>query len=74
MGFLIGGKIDCVYKLFPTDDQNIPDANPETIIIGAPLDGTKNPTAATGMVFEDITGVVTYQYVPLVSRPFCFLT
>ncbi|KAL2134069.1 hypothetical protein VTI74DRAFT_1065 [Chaetomium olivicolor] len=35
------------------------DSNPEAIIIGAPLDGTKNPTTSKmGDAFEDITGVV----------------
>ncbi|KAK4185770.1 Endonuclease/exonuclease/phosphatase [Podospora australis] len=35
------------------------DSNPEAIIIGTPLDGTKNPnTSKMGDVFEDITGVV----------------
>ena len=35
------------------------DSNPEAIIIGTPLDGTKNPTTAKmGDQFEDITGVV----------------
>ncbi|KAG7285748.1 hypothetical protein NEMBOFW57_008042 [Staphylotrichum longicolle] len=35
------------------------DSNPEAIIIGTPLDGTKNPTTAKmGDEFEDITGVV----------------
>jgi predicted extracellular nuclease len=35
------------------------DSNPEVITIGAPLDGTKNPTTSKmGDQFEDITGVV----------------
>ncbi len=35
------------------------DSNPEAIIIGTPLDGTKNPTTGKmGDQFEDITGVV----------------
>ncbi|KAK3315857.1 Endonuclease/exonuclease/phosphatase-like protein [Apodospora peruviana] len=35
------------------------DSNPEAIIIGAPLDGTKNPTTSKmGDTVEDITGVV----------------
>nr|VWP01052.1 Small G-protein Ras2 [Ganoderma boninense] len=42
--------------------DNVPDANPETIIIGSPLDGTKNPTVSLGMQFSDITGVVVYQF------------
>ncbi|KAJ7069845.1 DNase I-like protein [Mycena amicta] len=42
--------------------DGIPDANPETVIIGAPLDGTKNPQVAIGTTLTDITGVVTYQF------------
>jgi predicted extracellular nuclease len=39
------------------------DANPETIVIGSPLDGTKNPdTTKLGDSLEDITGVVTYAF------------
>ncbi|KAK3401684.1 Endonuclease/exonuclease/phosphatase [Sordaria brevicollis] len=49
------------------------DSNPETIIIGAPLDGTKNPTTTKlGDQLEDITGVVTntfgfYTILPLTA-------
>lgn len=42
--------------------DDIPDANPEAIIVGAPLDGTKNSPTALGNRYEDITGVITYQY------------
>lgn len=39
------------------------DANPESIIIGTPLDGTKNPTTTKmGDDVEDITGVVSYAF------------
>lgn len=39
------------------------DANPEAIIIGTPLDGTKNPTnTRMGDDVEDITGIVTYAF------------
>jgi hypothetical protein len=39
------------------------DANPEAIIIGSPLDGTKNPTTTKmGDSIEEITGVVTYAF------------
>ena len=39
------------------------DANPEAILVGAPLDGTKNPkTVVMGTTFQDITGIVTYQF------------
>lgn len=42
--------------------DGIPDANPETVIIGSPLDGTKNPTTAVGVALTDITGPVVYQF------------
>jgi predicted extracellular nuclease len=39
------------------------DANPEAIIIGSPLDGTKNPTTIKlGDSLEEITGVVTQTF------------
>ncbi|KAF2639731.1 DNase I-like protein [Massarina eburnea CBS 473.64] len=39
------------------------DANPETIIIGSPLDGTSNPpTTKLGDDLEEITGVVSYAF------------
>ncbi|KAL6704238.1 hypothetical protein ACN47E_008406 [Coniothyrium glycines] len=39
------------------------DANPEAIIIGTPLDGTRNPTnTRMGDSIEEITGVVTYAF------------
>ncbi|CAK7245390.1 MAG: hypothetical protein STHCBS139747_006971 [Sporothrix thermara] len=39
------------------------DANPESIIVGAPLDGSDSPTTyRIGDTFKDITGVVHYQY------------
>lgn len=42
--------------------NGIPDGNPEAIIVGSPLDGTQNVGTALGNVYEDITGVVTFQY------------
>ncbi|KAI0333748.1 DNase I-like protein [Cubamyces sp. BRFM 1775] len=42
--------------------DGLPDANPETVIIGSPLDGTKNPSVSLGKTFSDITGVVLYQF------------
>ncbi|KAF9013487.1 hypothetical protein BDQ17DRAFT_1321316 [Cyathus striatus] len=42
--------------------DGIPDGNPETIIIGSPLDGTKNPQVATGFALTSITGVVFFQF------------
>ncbi|KAI0608681.1 extracellular nuclease [Pyrenophora tritici-repentis] len=39
------------------------DANPEAIVIGTPLDGSKNPTdSRMGDEIEDVTGVVTYGF------------
>jgi hypothetical protein len=39
------------------------DANPETIVIGTPLDGTKNPTdAKMGDSIDEITGIVSYAF------------
>ncbi|KAK7056736.1 hypothetical protein VNI00_002453 [Paramarasmius palmivorus] len=34
----------------------------EAIVIGTPLDGTKNPSVAVGTSVSDIVGVVTYQF------------
>lgn len=42
--------------------DGIPDGGPETVIIGAPLDGTKNPNVSVGVTLSDITGVVQYQF------------
>jgi len=39
----------------------IPDGNPEAVIVGTPLDGTKNVATALGNIHDDITGVITYQ-------------
>ncbi|KAH8902119.1 endonuclease/Exonuclease/phosphatase [Coniochaeta sp. PMI_546] len=39
------------------------DANPETIIVGTPLDGTKNPTTSKmGDKAADVTGIVFQQF------------
>ncbi|KAI0632003.1 DNase I-like protein [Trametes polyzona] len=42
--------------------DGVPDANPEVIIVGSPLDGTKNPPVSLGKTFSNITGVVVYQF------------
>ncbi|KAF8964437.1 Endonuclease/exonuclease/phosphatase [Flammula alnicola] len=42
--------------------DGIPDGNPETVIIGSPLDKTKNPQTAVGIGLTDITGIVVYQF------------
>lgn len=51
--------------------DGVPDANPEVVIVGEPVDGTKNPKTSVGKTFQDITGVIQYQYatlsVPVVS-------
>ncbi|EJD39956.1 DNase I-like protein [Auricularia subglabra TFB-10046 SS5] len=39
-----------------------PDMNPEAVIIGSPLDGTKNPITFMGAELSDITGVVEYTF------------
>ena len=44
--------------------DGIPDGNPETVIIGTPLDGTTNPDVSIGQTFTDITGVIQQQYAP----------
>ncbi|THV05257.1 DNase I-like protein [Dendrothele bispora CBS 962.96] len=44
------------------NSDNVPDANPETVIIGSPLDGSSNPEVAVGTTLSDITGVVQYQF------------
>ncbi|KAM0331632.1 hypothetical protein ACHAQA_003311 [Verticillium albo-atrum] len=38
------------------------DGNPETVLIGSPLDGTRNPETKMGDKLADITGVVTYSF------------
>lgn len=38
------------------------DGNPEAIVIGTPLDGTRNPESKMGDKFADITGIVTYAF------------
>lgn len=44
------------------DEGQIPDAHPETILIGHPVDGTRNPKVSVGTKLSNITGVVTYQF------------
>ncbi len=41
--------------------NGIPDGNPETVMIGSPIDGTKNPKPAVGVQYTDITGIVHQQ-------------
>ncbi|PYI09240.1 endonuclease/exonuclease/phosphatase family protein [Aspergillus sclerotiicarbonarius CBS 121057] len=39
------------------------DSNPESIVIGSPLDGSDNPTdTKLGDTFDDITGIITQAY------------
>ncbi|KJA21217.1 hypothetical protein HYPSUDRAFT_42349 [Hypholoma sublateritium FD-334 SS-4] len=42
--------------------NGIPDGNPETVMIGSPIDGTKNPKPAVGVQYTDITGIVHQQF------------
>ncbi|KAA1469821.1 DNase I-like protein [Dentipellis sp. KUC8613] len=42
--------------------DNVPDANPEVVIVGSPLDGTTNPDIAVGSKLSDITGVILFQF------------
>ena len=60
--------ISPVLRLFLGPD-GIPDGNPEAIIVGTPLDGTKNAVTALGNTYDDITGVVTFQCVSCLWIP-----
>ncbi|KAL9012013.1 MAG: hypothetical protein Q9173_003184 [Seirophora scorigena] len=60
-----------VYGNWPVTGQNSRggltvtdrDSNPETIIVGSPLDGTRNPnTTKLGDSLTDITGIVQYNF------------
>lgn len=44
-----------------TGPDGVPDANPEVIIVGKAVDGTKSPKVSVGKTLQDITGVVQYQ-------------
>ena len=57
----------------PLGPDGIPDGNPEVLIIGSPLDGTKNPSTVLGGKLSDITGVVSYQYEHLLISPVSLL-
>ncbi|KAF9895284.1 hypothetical protein FE257_000188 [Aspergillus nanangensis] len=51
------------------------DSNPEAIIIGSPLDGSKNPTdTKVGDIIADITGIVTQAYGYYALLPLSALT
>ncbi|CAL1716443.1 unnamed protein product [Somion occarium] len=45
-----------------TSVDGLPDAHPGVILIGRPLDGTRNPKEPIGSILSNITGVVTYQF------------
>ena len=63
------------FNLTKTGPDGIPDGNPEAILIGAPLDKSRNPQVTVGVGLSDITGVVTYQYVALSDFPrWCLIT
>ncbi|KAH7909912.1 DNase I-like protein [Hygrophoropsis aurantiaca] len=42
--------------------DKFPTPHPETVVIGKPLDGSKNPTVSIGTTLSDITGIVQYEY------------
>ncbi|OCH95417.1 DNase I-like protein [Obba rivulosa] len=44
------------------DKSGVPNAHPEAIFVGHPLDGTRNPKPFMGAALSNITGVVTYQF------------
>ncbi|KAI5116995.1 hypothetical protein M0805_002666 [Coniferiporia weirii] len=39
-----------------------PDANPEVLAVGPPLDGSRNPSVAVGQRLENITGIIVQQH------------
>ncbi|KAI0755143.1 DNase I-like protein [Daedaleopsis nitida] len=49
--------------------DGVPDANPEAIMVGSPLDGTKSPKVSLGKQLADITGIVVYQFGFFYVRP-----
>ena len=50
-------------KWFVVDPIPVGDGNPEAILVGAPLDGTKNPKGLKlGDSVTNITGILTYVY------------
>lgn len=38
-----------------------PDANPEVLLVGPPLDGSRNPSVSVGQELEDLIGVIVQQ-------------
>ncbi|KAI0685216.1 DNase I-like protein [Cytidiella melzeri] len=42
--------------------DGVPYAHSEAIPLGRPLDDSRNPMSMVGMTFENITGIVTYQF------------
>ncbi len=42
-------------------EDGVPPAHSEAILVGRPLDGSRNPKTMMGMKLANITGVVTYQ-------------
>lgn len=39
-----------------------PDLNPETVVIGSPLDGTENPDVWMGSTVTEVVGIVAYAF------------
>ncbi|THH01613.1 hypothetical protein EW026_g1134 [Hermanssonia centrifuga] len=44
------------------DSNHVPYSHSETILIGHPLDNSRNPRPYMGVTLSDITGIVTYQF------------
>ncbi|KAI0030438.1 Endonuclease/exonuclease/phosphatase [Vararia minispora EC-137] len=42
--------------------DGVPDANPEAILVGQPLDRSRNPDVSIGTKLSDIVGIVDYQH------------
>ncbi|KIJ59068.1 hypothetical protein HYDPIDRAFT_33575 [Hydnomerulius pinastri MD-312] len=42
--------------------DGLPTPHPDEIVIGKPLDGSKNPKVAIGTTLSDISGIVQYEY------------
>ena len=64
MGLTLIGMFLCKVRRRTHPDiavDGLPDAHPEAIHIGRPLDGTRLPRVPIGRQLTDITGIVTYQ-------------
>ena len=73
---LLGSVIARMIQSPSAGPNGVPDAGPESVIIGSPIDGTKNPAMCVGKTLSDVTGVVQYQCVnpiPCCWAPFLTL-